>query len=236
MKTKILVLTICFFSFAIYTYGQTETEIGAFAAIPIGALGSTNLDDDGGFADTGWGIRAYSKRKWKFLPDGMSVGFFSTYQWSNLNNGELSKAYTEKLGQRTEVTDSRYAPFTTALGPNYEWEFGKFSLDVRAHIGIMFLNTKSFTINVFDDQGTQTLSETVNFDNDPAFLYGGGLKFGYEFVPDLLGVALTADFIHAKQKVDVSFESVDALGSSQNLSFMNVGISFIIKPIPEKSE
>ena len=215
-------------------HGQSETEIGGFAAIPLGELGSTDLGDGGGFAETGWGIRIYSKKNWKILPEGMSIGFFSTYQWSKIDNSALSEAYTEVLGQRTEVTDSRYAPFTTALGPNYEWSFGKMSLDVRAHIGVMFLNTKSITLNVFDDGGSEVLSETVNFDNDPAFLYGGGLALGFELIPDIMDIALTADFLHAKQNVDVSFESTQAIDSSQNLSYLNAGLSIVIKPIPEK--
>ena len=181
-----------------HIFAQEKSTIGGFASIPVCDFGSTELEN-GGFAEPGWGITFDSRMRSEKWPEGLLFHFHSTYQWNKMNTEAVQNAYTELFGQETTVSESRYSPLFTTVGPGYELPLSeKISLGFYPSIGVMFSNTKAFTVKVYDDQGSTLASEVVNFDNRVAFTYVLSLDLNFEIVEDLLGIGLYADYASAK--------------------------------------
>jgi len=88
------------------TMAQSENSFGTFLAAPVGQFGSTDLGD-GGFAKTGWGLVFDSRTRTEWLPANSSIFIHSTYQFNKMDSEALSKAYSDALGNRVVVSDSK---------------------------------------------------------------------------------------------------------------------------------
>ena len=206
---------------------QEKTIIAGFASFPVGDFGSTDLDK-GGFAETGWGIALDSRMSGKKWPQGLEVYFHSTYQWNKMNTEAVSQAYTDTIGLRTVVSGSRYSPIIATLGPSYYYAINdKIEIGMYSGVGVLFNNTKAFSIKVYDDMGVNVLNEVVNFDNRPAFAYLFGIDIDFEVLEDILKIGLFADYSSAKQKTELSFSSAEPADTFQKLQYLNAGIKFI---------
>jgi hypothetical protein len=206
---------------------QETNSFGAFIASPVGNFASTGIQD-GGFAEQGWGIVFDSELSIKGLPKGLSVYFHSTYQWNKMNTQALATAFTEELGYRTTVSNSEYRPLLTSFGPAYAFDLGeKIKFELNGTIGIMFMNTKAFTVKVFDENDMLLTTEVVNFDNRVAFAYTFGTNLRYDFVKDVFGIALYADYTSANQKTDLSFSVGDDATTFQKLQYFNFGLQLV---------
>jgi hypothetical protein len=227
MKKAYLVacLFFCYFN----SLAQNNSFMGAFISTPVGKFASTDLEDGGGFAESGWGIVFASDLKGKSWPEYFSLYSHSTYQWNSMDNAALSKAYTSYLGQRTTVTQSRYSPVITTLGPKFDIGLAKnLNFGLTGGLGVMFNNTKAFTIKVYDDQNVEVLKEVVNFDNLPAFTYRLGADINYTLLPDVLSLSLFADYTAGTQKVDIEFTNADPTSAHEKLQFFNAGIMLVL--------
>lgn len=227
MKSISLLLSALVFSLA--GLAQSNSFMGAFISTPVGKFASTDLEDGGGFAESGWGLVFASDLRGKSWPEYFSLYSHSTYQWNSMDNAALSTAYTNYLGQRTTVTQSRYSPVISTLGPKFDLKMAnnlKFGL--TGGIGVMFNNTKAFTIKVYDDQNVEVLKELVNFDNLPAFTYRLGADINYALIPDVLSLSLFADYTAGTQKVDIEFTTADPTTAHEKLQFFNAGLMLVL--------
>lgn len=219
-----VIMTITTFS----CLGQTSDEgssFGAFFAMPVGNFKSTG--EDGGFARPGWGLVFDSRYNAKFLPKNMSIYFHSTYQWNKMDNNKIAERFTQALGNRTTATESRYSPLLTTIGPSYGISLGSSTrLIFNTGVGIMFNNTRAFSIVVYDDTNTEILRETINFDNDPAFAFLVGLELKFKLLQDIMGGAFYIDYTSAKQDTKLTFTSLDPINSFEKLQYLNMGFKF----------
>ena len=218
------------FSCASLSYGQRTSSFGAFISSPVGSFKSTDLSD-GGFAKTGWGIVFDSDTKLKFLDEHFSLHIHSTYQWNDIDTEKLSESYTDALGFRTEVSESRYRPILTTVGPGYNIDFGneRMSIGILTGVGVLFNNTKAFTVTVFDDSDQELTKELVNFDNNVAFAYMFGAEFIFSIVPDLFKLSIYSDYMSSNQKVEASFSnSTEQVKSFESLNYLNYGVKIVL--------
>jgi hypothetical protein len=206
---------------------QETSSLGVFIASPVGDFGSTSIDK-GGFAQSGWGIVLDSRNKLKFLPERWSLYLHSTYQWNTLNTQAVADKFTAKLGLRTTVSNSKYNPLLTTIGPAYDIPVSeKVSIGLRGSIGVMFNSTKAMTIKVYDAANTIIANELVNFDNNPAFAYTLGGEIRFVLVKDAISLALYADYTSANQTTDVTFTTADPSSSFEKLQYINTGFKFV---------
>lgn len=219
-----IILSLCF----VYSYAQESSSFGAFMATPVGKFKSTDLDG-GGFAKAGWGIVFDSKNNFNFLPEPWSVYFHSTYQWNEMDSEAVSARFTEALGHKAIVSDSKYSPFLTTIGPAYDIDLGdRFQIALNGSVGIAFTSTKAFTVKVYDESDVMIINELVNFDNKVAFAYTAGAELKYELVKDLFSVALYFDYTGSNQSTDISFKTADPTESFQKLQYVNTGIKLVL--------
>lgn len=225
MKKNILALliTILFSMINSNCFAQDENSFGFFIASPVGKFKSTDLES-GGFAKQGWGVVFDSKNKFDFLPKNWSLYFHSTYQWNEMDTEAVAQKFTEQLGYKTTVSDSKYSPLITTIGPAYDFSIGeKVKIGLNGALGIMFTNTKAMTIHVYDTNNNLILSEIVNFDNKIAFTYTFGTEIKYEIIKDLLRFSIYTDYTAANQKTEVSFTNAESTDSFQKLQYFNTG-------------
>lgn len=228
MKRSLTSLIALFFAIPVVSLAQEGSSFGAFVAQPVGSFKSTNIDD-GGFAKAGWGLVFDSKSTYKFLPKDLYFYFHSTYQWNEMDNEKIAAAFTEALGMRTEISESRYSPLLTTLGPSYVVHLsGKLDLALNGTIGVMFNNTRSFGIRVYDDSGTEVFKEAVGFDNNVAFAYTIGFELRFPLIADIMGGAVYLDYTGAKQNTTLTFNTLDPVDSFQKLQYLNYGFKFTL--------
>ena len=228
-STTSLVVALLTISSATLSAQDKGTTLGGFASIPVGKFGSTDLNDGGGFVKTGWGFVFDSKLRSKNWKDFFSLNFHSSYQWNQIDNEAVAKAYTEELGFRTEVGESRHAPIVTTIGPMFDFALSDgIILSATGGVGIMFNNTKSFSIQVFDDQNNTLYSDVVKFDNNPAFTYVLGLDLTFKVIDDLLDIALYADFNAANQSLEFEFKNIAPVKSVEEMRYLNTGIKLTL--------
>jgi hypothetical protein len=221
----LLFLSLC----SIPSFGQEETSFGAFIASPVGKFKSTDLDG-GGFAKQGWGIVLDSKNNIKGLPEGLTAYFHGTFQFNEMDTETLAKEFTAGLGNRTEISDSKYSPILTTIGPAYEFSLSeKIKFGVNGTAGIIFNNTKAFTIKVYDSNNTLIVNELVNFDNKVAFAYSFGAELKFVLVPDLIGFSLYSDYTSANQSTDITSQNIQENDSFQKLQYFNLGGKLVFK-------
>lgn len=228
MKYKIKLTSIfAIISFAtISAYAQEETSFGAFFASPVGKFKSHDIQD-GGFAEPGWGIVLDSKYKFKGLPEGLTAYFHSTYQWNKMNSEALENSFTEYLGYKTVVSDSKYSPLVVTVGPSYEFKLSeKIKFGVNGTIGVLFNNTKAFTVKVYDQNNVELFNELINFDDNVAFAFTFGAELKYSLITDVLGISIYSDYTSANQKVDVTSTSINS-DTFQKLQYFNTGLKLV---------
>ena len=229
MKKHFYLPLVVVLLFCIQGYSQEESSFGAFISNPVGQFKSTDLEN-GGFAKTGWGIVFDSKNELKFLSEGWFLYFHSTYQWNEMDTELVAEKFTEELGNRTEVSASRYSPILMTVGPAREFALSeKFTLGINTGLGIVFGNTKAFTVKVFDANDNELANELVNFDNRVAFAYTLGAEIKMMLVENLLGIALFADYTSANQKVELSFTTANPVDSFQKMQTINAGLRIVLK-------
>lgn len=229
-KIKIIVFSFLLISGStISSFGQSETSIGAFMATPVDKFRSTDLDG-GGFAKPGWGIVVDSKNNFKGLPEALTIYLHGTFQWNAMDTDALANRFTTALGNRTEISDSKYSPILTTIGPAYDFSITenlKFGLSATA--GIMFNNTKAFTVKVYDSRNDMILNEHFNFDDKVSFAYTFGAELKYMLIPDLFGISIYSDYTGATQSTDISSQSFQINNSFQKLQYFNFGGKLIFK-------
>jgi hypothetical protein len=226
-KVFFTAINISFFFLSTTIIAQEISSFGAFVATPVGDFKSTDLEN-GGFAEQGWGLVFDSELSIQGLPENLSIYFHSTYQWNKMNTAAIATAFTDFLGYRTTVSNSEYRPILTTVGPSYNFLLSeKLKLGVNGTIGIMFMNTKAFTVRVYDDSDMLLTTEVVNFDNRIAFAYTLGTNLKYDFVKDVFGIALFADYTAANQKTDLTFSIGDDATAFQRLQYFNFGLQLI---------
>lgn len=87
MKRIILAISISLgTSCLILVYGQDDYVIGDFKSYPLGTYASTDLMDDGGFAEPGWGFMLEKKLSVRSWPEGLSLGLHFSYQNNKIEN------------------------------------------------------------------------------------------------------------------------------------------------------
>lgn len=210
------------------SFAQEESSFGAFIASPTGDFKSTSLTN-GGFAKSGWGLVFDSKNKIGFLPQGWSYYFHSTYQWNEMDTQAVGQKFTEVLGYRTTVSDSKYSPLLTTIGPVYDFSLGeKVKLGVKGGIGVIFSNTKAFTVTIYDANNNVLANELVNFDNNVAFAYNLGIDLNFQIVKDVVGITLFSDYTSANQSTELTFTKGDPQDSFQKLQYLNTGFKLVL--------
>lgn len=228
LYSKIIVaLTLVFTSLS--SFAQDETSLGAFIASPIASFKSTSIDD-GGFAKQGWGLVFDSKTQLASVYEGLYFYSHSTYQWNDMNTDELAIKFSEYLGNKTQVTSSKYSPFLTTIGPALDVKLGGlFTLGINTGVGIIFNSTKAFTVKVYDNNNVVIANQLVNFDNNIAFAYNFGLELKMVVIKDVFSLALYSDYTGANQKTELTFTSADPVKSFQKLQYFNSGIRLVFK-------
>ena len=228
MKTSHL-LTSLLVTFIVFSGYTQENSFGVFIASPVGKFKSTDLDG-GGFAENGWGLVFDSYSQPTFLPKNIKLYSHSTYQWNKMDTRTISEKFTQALGNRTEVSESRYSPLLTTFGPHIDFGNGeKFKLGISATGGVMFNNTKAFAIRVFDVNDNLIFNELINFDNKVAFAYTFGANLRFQLIPELLALMVYFDYTSANQKTDINSQNISVSDSFQKLQYFNTGFKFVIK-------
>ncbi len=227
MDYKKIVLLFFLNAIGSCVFAQEESSFGMFLASPVGDFKSTTIGN-GGFAKSGGGIVFDSKYPIKQLPAAWSFIFHSTYQWNNMDNIALGQKFTEQLGYRTEVSDSKYSPVLATFGPGYDFALGeRIKLGLKAGIGVMFGNTKAFTVKVYDNNNNEIANQLVNFDNQISFAYSLGTELKFEIVKNLFALSLYSDYTSSKQSTELSFTSSPPVGSFQKLQYFNTGFKLV---------
>lgn len=226
MKTKIIFFSLLYLV-SLGTYSQTVNSIGAFMALPVGKFKSTDVKE-GGFAKNGWGIVFDSKSFFKGLPKGLSLYSHTTYQWNEMDTKKMAEEFTKELGYKTEISDSKYSPLLTTAGPAYDFTISKkLSMGINGSAGIIFNNTKAFSVKVYDETNKVIVNEVFNFEGNVAFAYSFGAELRLNIVPDLFDLALYGDYTGANQKTDISSQN-SASEAFQKLQYFNVGLKLVI--------
>lgn len=229
-KNSALFCITFLFSCSVQTcFSQDETSFGGFLASPVGDFKSTSLDK-GGFAKPGGGIVFDVKYTTQLLPKGWNFSFHSTYQWNDMDTQEVSRKFTEQLGYKTVVSDSKFTPVLTTIGPGYDFSIAeRVKFGLKGGIGFMFNNTKAFTIEVYDASDNIIANELVNFSNRIAFAYMLGAELKFEIVKDVFGITLYSDYTSATQQTELTFSSkTPAINSFQKLEYLNTGIKLVL--------
>jgi len=154
----------------------------------------------------------------------------STYSWNNMDTETMAQDFTEDLGLETRISDSRYSPLLTTIGPDFRIDASnKISINLYAWGGIVFTDTRAFTITVFDDMGDEVLKEVVNFDNNVAFGYNFGLDLQFNLIEDFVFLSLYTDYTGMNQKSTVSFDAENFEGLTK-MRFLNYGFKITVIP------
>ena len=223
IQIGLLLLTTIFINTRLHA--QSESSLGAFLAFPVGDFKSTDLEN-GGFAEQGWGIVFDSKTP---INTRWALNSHSTYQWNNMNTEKIGEALTNEIGFDTEISESRYSPLVTTLGLIYSLPIGeKVKISPSGNAGVMFNNTKAFTIKIYDVSNNLLANEVVNFDNRVAFAYNFGVDLRFELIENLLALSLYGDYTGAKQKTEISIPSISSFDSFQKLQYMNFGVKLAV--------
>lgn len=230
IKLNVLLLYLCLFSLH-QAWAQRHTEIGAFVSIPTGSFGSAEFPE-GAFAEIGWGVAISSRIPTPNVYERFSVYLHGSWQYNRMNHSALSEAFTQQLDFRTEVSESRYSPITATIGPSHHLIKGKVDLYLNAGIGVLFNNTRAFSVKVYDKNGNLWINEVVSFVNNPAWAYLLGFDVSTEIIPDRLRLSLFADYIGAEQKVDIYLSTEDNAGAFEQLRFVNAGIKLTLHTSP----
>lgn len=202
---------------------QQHIELGAFVAIPLGNFGSTEFPD-GAFAETGWGIAVSSRIPTPNVYKRFSIYLHGSWQNNPMNHQAVGRAFTESLGYTTLVSESRYSPVTATVGPSHHLIRGKIDLFLNGGIGVLFNNTRAFSVKVYDNNGSIWIDEVVSFVNNPAWAYLLGFDLSTEIISDRFRVTLFAEYIGAEQKVDIYLSTDDNAGAFEQLQFVNTGL------------
>ncbi len=94
--------------------------------------------------------------------------------------------------------------------------------------GIMFNNTKAFTVKVYDANNTLIVNELFNFDNKVAFAYSFGADLKFVLIPDLVSLSLYTDYTSANQSTDISSQNIQENNSFQKLQYFNIGAKLVV--------
>ncbi|OYU94778.1 MAG: hypothetical protein CFE21_13895 [Bacteroidetes bacterium B1(2017)] len=208
-------------------FAQNQTSVGAFMAMPVGKFKSTDLKE-GGFAKNGWGIVLDTKSPLKNFPKGLSFYSHSTFQWNAMDTKTMEEKFTKELGYRTEISDSKYSPILTTVGPSYDFPVSdKVSFGVNGTAGIIFNNTKAFSVTVYDNNNVVLVKELFNFDGNIAFAYSFGAQVKFVVIPDVFAISLYGDYTGAKQKTDISSQS-SSTEAFQSLNYLNFGVKLVM--------
>lgn len=225
---KRFVILLFALGFSTLANAQSVSSFGAFISNPLGDFGSEDIEN-GGYAESGWGLVFDSKTKFQGI-NHWGYRSHSTYSWNNLNTEAMARDFTDELGLETQITDSRYSPLYTSIGPNFEAGLGDFvAIELYGLAGIVFTDTRAFTITVFDEMGDQLFKEVVNFDNNVAFGYNFGADIRFSVIPDMLFLSLYADYMAANQKSTLSFDTENLEGVTQ-MRFLNFGLKLAVVP------
>ncbi len=225
IKTVIILLSF----FTLNLNAQDVSTLGFFASIPVGEFASTDLKNGGGFAEPGWGIVFDSRMRQEKWMKGLYFHFHSTYQWNKMNTDLIQELYTKSSGYKTTISESKYSPIFTTVGIGYDYSItDKISIGFFPSAGVVFGNTKAFTVKVYDDTDQLLANEVVNFDNNVAFAYALSIDLSFEVITDLLSIGLYADYAYSKQSTDVDFSTAEPITSFQKLQYINTGIKLIV--------
>lgn len=201
-----------------------EYAIGGFASIPVGAYGSSDLED-GGFAKTGAGFSFESANRMDSWPEWLMVGFQFSYQINELDGRAVGRAFNSQPGTLSAtVTSSFYRPMSITAGPIFRKRIGdKFYSDLKLGGGMMISNIDPITIAIFDANQNLLVSEETQFESKPVFALMCGWNLGYD-LSEKLGVRWTTNFTSANEKINTT--DVD---SEQKIRSINTGLSLVIK-------
>lgn len=201
-----------------------EYSIGGFASLPVGAYGSSDLED-GGFAKTGIGFSFESANRMDSWPEWLMVGFQFSYQINELDGRAVGEAFNSQPGTFTAtVSSSFYRPLSITAGPIFRKRLSdKFYADLKLGGGMMISNIDPITIAIFDANQNLLVSEETQFESKPVFALLFGLNLGYDLT-EKFGVRWTTNFATANEKINTT--DVD---SEQKIRSINTGLSLVIK-------
>ena len=224
-------LFLIFIVYSQFAFGQRIVELGAFASLPVGAFAATELQK-GGFAEPGWGIALSSRVRTPNVYDRFWVYIHGSWQSNQMNTSALADAFTESIGFKTEVSSSKYAPIVACIGPSHQLIRGKVNLFLNAGIGVLFNNTRAFSVTVYDKNGGIWINEVVSFVNNPAWAYQLGADLSFELIPERLEVSIFGQYTTANQRVDIYLSTNDNAGAFEELRFINTGIKLTLNTFP----
>ena len=205
--------------------GRKTTSLGAMASIPVGQFSGTDLQD-GGYAQTGWGLYFDSKTT---LKSGLSFISHSTYSWVPLNHAALANTFTTELGRKTEISGGKHMPFLTTLGIGYDIAATKFlKFGISAQGGLMYNSFKGFDINVYDANNTLLFTDNLKFDSQFSFAYVLGANASVSLIKDLVDVQVNVDYSASKFSSILRSHNIDPIKTSQQIQLVNVGLGIVI--------
>lgn len=208
-----------------FTNVRKTTAIGAMASIPVGQFAGTDLED-GGYAQTGWGLYFDSKT---ILKSGLSFVSHSTYSWVPLNHNALAATFTSELGRRTEISGGKHMPFLTTLGLGYDFSPVRLlRLGITAQGGLMYNSFKGFDINVYDASNTLLFTDNLKFDSQFTVAYVFGPNAGVSLIKDLLDLQVSADYSASKFNSTLRSHNIAPIKTSQQIQLLNVGLGIVV--------
>ncbi len=225
LKNRLYILTVIFL-FANDLWAQESYSIGFLYSSPVGDYQSTDLEN-GSFAEPGWGVTIENKSALRNWPDNLYLGFHFSYQRNKLDQDEVSRQFTEAIGNpayAVDVIDGNYNPFTFMIGPFYDiFLTDKIFLGLKSGIGIMFTNIDPMVINITDNSGNEVFSEVLRTEGVPAFTYLLGLSLNLK-LSEYAGIGIFADYGGAKEQVEATFDNLPDFTSEYKLSYINTGL------------
>jgi hypothetical protein len=226
-KIKVLLLFFLIIGFISLLQAQENFIVGIYNSIPVGDYGSTDYKKDAGFAKNGWGIMFEQKVTSESFPQGLTIGLHFSNHLNDLNNVAMEKALGKAFGGPYVVELKNYDgynPLVVTIGPYYKLISGeRFSLELKAGLGIMYPNINAIVVKVYDAQGSELLSEVLRFDSNPIFTTMFGSNLGYSLTENLRMI-LFAEYQMATGKIRSTYQTLPSSKSEFNISYVNIGL------------
>ncbi len=206
------------------TYKNT-TGLSALYTMPIGSFASKNLDG-GGFAMPGWGLAFDSKSQ---IGKGFALVSYSTYSWNKLDANAMAAEFTKELNLTTQVDGGMHNPFFSTVGL-----FKRFDLNdqlffgVSGQLGLLYNTFDSFTMTVFNNDGSINYEDVVAYKSGFAFAYTFTGEVNYTIVKDLIALHFEVDYSAANVHTHLTSNHVQPIKADERFQFVQLNLGIVI--------
>jgi hypothetical protein len=178
-------------------FGGVSIPTGQFAKSDYGDFLDGTINNKAGFAKTGYtigldGAWYIHKTNWAIAA---TISYQDQGQLSAKDAHTLAAGYQDAFGVDTGAasTSNRYRNLNILVGPQYSFFFSKFTVDLRANVGIVkSFSTPEMDIKITDADIPYQFSQLSS--TATGFAYGGSADLRYQ-LGKRLGLVLKENFV-----------------------------------------